>query len=156
MMSPAICTALNSNWTTKPRAARLSSFGSMSNRLWVNVIIWDSTQLPVTSRAIATAIILGTKDSVGSWIWVAAWNSEIRNPTSSAVSRMGAATLAAIIIVCAAMSVTSVSVMSLPRPCVGAHQGRCDQAPAVDHDEQQQFEGERDDRRGDHHHAHRH
>ena len=40
----------------------------------------ESTQLPVTSSAIATAIIFGTKDSVGSWIWVAAWNSEIRKP----------------------------------------------------------------------------
>ena len=54
----------------------------------------ESTQLPVTSSAIATAIIFGTNDSVGSWIWVAAWNSEIRKPTSSAVSRIGAATLA--------------------------------------------------------------
>ena len=31
----------------------------------------------MTSSAIETAIILGTKESVGSWIWVAAWNSEI-------------------------------------------------------------------------------
>ena len=58
---------------------------------------------------IATAIIFGTKDSVGSWIWVAAWNSEIRNPTRSAVSSTGAATFAPSSIVWAAIWVTSAS-----------------------------------------------
>ena len=65
----------------------------------------------MTSSAIATAIIFGTNDSVGSWIWVAAWNTEIRKPTSRAVSRIGAATFAATIIVWAAISVTSASLI---------------------------------------------
>ena len=76
----------------------------------------ESTQLPVTSSAIATAIIFGTKDSVGSWIWVAAWNSEIRNPTRSAVSSTGAATFAPSIIVWAAIWVTSASLMANHHP----------------------------------------
>ena len=86
--------------------------GSWSNSVWVKLTSSDSTQLPVTRSAIATAIIFGTKDSVGSWICVAAWNSEIRKPTSRAVSSTGAATFAATIIVCAAISVTSASLIS--------------------------------------------
>jgi hypothetical protein len=74
-----------------------------------------STQLPVTRSAIATAMIFGTKERVCSWICVAAWNSEIRKPTSRAVMRMGAATLAATIIVCAAICVTSASLTTTPR-----------------------------------------
>src|SRR3954471_8432063 len=134
---------------------RPSSAGSMSNSCWVKLTISESTQLPDTSSAIATAIIFGTKDSVCSWIWVAAWNSEIRKPTSSAVSRTGAATLAASIIVCSASSVTWVSVMALPRP-VRVDQCGGDQRPPVDDDEQQQLERQRHDRRRHHHHAHRH
>src|SRR3954468_16560471 len=127
----------------------------MSNSDWVKVTISLSTQLPVTSSAIATAIIFGTKERVCSWIWVAAWNSEIRNPTSSAVSRMGAETFAAMVIVWTASSVTSASLMALPRS-VGVDEGCRDQRPAVDDDEEQQLERQRDDRRRHHHHAHRH
>ena len=46
---------------------------------------------------------------LGSWIWVAAWNSEIRNPTRRAVRSTGAATFAPSIIVWAAIWVTSAS-----------------------------------------------
>src|SRR5215218_10012765 len=162
---------------------RSSSRGSESNRLWVKLTSSESTQLPVTSSAIATAIIFGTNDSVGSWIWVAAWNSEIRKPTSRAVSSTGAATFAATIMVWAAMSVTSASLivrlrtrsaprsLALPamlaRPSfsrrswlatsrVGTHEGCGDQRPAVDDDEEQQLERQRDDRRRHHHHPHGH
>src|SRR3954449_4046642 len=127
----------------------------MSKRLWVKLTSSESTQLPDTSSAIATAIIFGTNDSVCSWIWVAAWNSEIRKPTSSAVSRTGAATLAASIIVCSARSVTCASLMALPRS-VRMDQCGGDQRPPVDDDEEQQLERQRHDRRRHHHHAHRH
>src|SRR5688500_8210962 len=141
---------------------RSSSRGSESNRLWVKLTSSASTQLPVTSSAIATAIIFGTKDSVGSWIWVAAWKSEIRKPTSSAVISTGAATLAATIMVWAAICVTSASLTTTPRwrsssafaallyssmnsqarssrSPVGPDQRGGDQRPAVDHDEEQQL-----------------
>jgi hypothetical protein len=87
----------------------------MSNSWWVNDTSSDSTQLPVSSRAIDTAMIFGTNESVGSWIWVAAWNSEMRKPTSSAVSRIGAAIIAALVMVRTAIWVTSESVMTAPR-----------------------------------------
>src|SRR4051812_19243398 len=152
--SPARVTAGTERSTADQ--VRPSSVGSMWNSDWVKLTISESTQLPDTSSAIATAIILGTKDSVCSWIWVAAWNSEIRNPTSSAVSRMGAATLAASSIVCSARSVTWESVIAaLPRS-VRMDQCGGDQRPPVDDDEQQQLERQRHDRRRDHHHAHRH
>ena len=75
----------------------------MPNSWWVKATSWPSTQLPVTSRAMDTAIIFGTNESVCSWICVAAWNSEIRKPTRRAVSSTGAATFAASIIVSAAL-----------------------------------------------------
>src|SRR3954466_1424822 len=128
----------------------------MSNSDWVKVTISLSTQLPVTSSAIATAIIFGTKERVCSWIWVAAWNSEIRNPTSSAVSRMGADASPAIVMVWTASSVTSASLMAaLPRS-VGVDEGCRDQRPAVDDDEQLPVQRQRLDRRRHHHHPHRH
>ena len=76
----------------------------------------ESTQLPVTSSAIATAMTFGTKERVGSWICVAAWNSEMRKPTSSAVSSTGAATLAATSMVATAISVTSASLIRSSPP----------------------------------------
>src|SRR4051794_27031977 len=126
----------------------------MANSWWVNETSSARTQLPVISSAIATAITFGTNDSVGSWIWVAAWNNEIAKPTSSAVSSMGAATLAAVVIVVMAMWVTSASLIRASR--VGPDERRGDHRPAVDDHEQQQLERQRHDRRRDHHHAHRH
>src|SRR6476661_1053651 len=105
----------------------------------------------------ATPMSLGTKERVTSCTWVTACSSETPKPMPRATRSTGMESLAARIIAWRPMCTTSASVTVFPRPSVVAlHEGGRDQAPAVDHDEEQQLEGQRDQGRGQHHHAHRH
>src|SRR3954469_12693311 len=98
---------------------------------------------------------LGTNASVNSWICVADWNSETANPITSEVMSTGAASLPATSSASTAMWMTAVSFMALSR-VVALDEGRDDQAPTVDEDEEQQLEGQGDRHRRQHHHAERH
>src|SRR5690625_3473867 len=112
-------------------------------------------QLPATSRATATATALGTKVRVISWICVIDWKIEIVRPTRSAVTRTGAASLAATVRPWVATSSTTALSMSGPSG-VGRDERRGDEAPAVDEDEEQELERQGDHRGRQHHHAHAH
>src|SRR3954454_1799728 len=97
----------------------------------------------------AIAMALGTNESVASWIWVTDWKSEMPNPTASAVSRIGAHSLAARIMACRPISMTVWSFMRSPparrstRSRVARHERVHDESPAVDEHEQQQLERQR-------------
>ena len=80
----------------------------------MKVIRVCSIQLPQTSRAMPTPISFGTKARVNSWIWVIDWNSETTKPMTSEVTRMGAESFSATIMVRMASSMIAVSVMGAP------------------------------------------
>src|SRR3954447_22821931 len=96
----------------------------------------------------AMPIAFGTKLSVASWICVTDWNSETPKPMASAVSRIGAQSLAASSIACRPSSMTVWSFMRSPRSPVARDEGVHDQTPPVDQDEEQQLERQRDGDRG--------
>src|ERR1035438_936885 len=104
---------------------------------------------PATARTATAAMILGTNDSVASWICVAAWKMLTTRPTASTVSSSGAETI------------SSIQRLCWPRvkTCCGsiasAHEARGERAeeqvPAVGEHEQHQLEGQRDEHRRQHH-----
>src|SRR4051794_16328928 len=102
----------------------------------------------------------GTKVSVYSCTCVTDWRSDTATPIASETTRIGAASLAVIIIVWMAMSMTVESVMGAALLRGGSSEGRDqgsdDEGPPVDHDEQQQLERQGDEDGRQHHHAHGH
>src|SRR5262249_7960731 len=131
----------------------------MSNRPWVKPMICESIQCPVMTITSATPASFGTNVSVCSWICVADWIRPMNRPIASDTPRIGAASLVASRIDCTAMSMTDPSfTMGTPSRgrtrfdgCSGARsmveardQRADDERPAVDHDEQQQLERQRD------------
>src|SRR5690242_8054401 len=126
----------------------------MANRSRVKPTVSWSIQWPETSRTRATPMSLGTKLSVISCTCVTAWTRDTAKPIPSATSRIGNPSLALSSMACRPMWTTSESVMA--PSVVALDEGGGDHAPAADHDEQQQLEGQRDQRGRQHHHAHRH
>src|SRR4051794_17085194 len=109
------------------------------------------------------------KTSVCSWICVMAWKTDTIRPTTSPTPSTGSATLkASVSAAVERLTTTSWSISGssgairgggdLPEgPLVKAlHEGSGDEVPAVDQDEQQDLERERDEDGWQHHHAHRH
>src|SRR3954470_22281091 len=119
----------------------------------------------MTSTA-ASARTFGMKTMVCSWICVTAWKTETTRPTMRPTPSTGSATLkASVSAAVERLTTTSWSISgssgesACPRaegPLVKAlHEGSGDEVPAVDQDEEQDLEGERDEDGWQHHHAHR-
>jgi hypothetical protein len=78
---------------------------------------------PKISKEIKTAAILGTKASVGSWIWVVAWKILISKPTARPIPRIGAATIKIVDIASLAMLRTNSGVTVFPSPIQDSRYG---------------------------------
>src|SRR4029077_5253120 len=127
----------------------------MCHRSCTQAVKWWIIQGPPTTRTIPTPSSFGTKDRVISWIWLIVWSTATTSPTMRQTARMGPASLRVISIAPARMWTTVVSSIALPS--LHAHEQRAhEQPPAIDEDEQQQLEGQRDHDRRQHDHAERH
>src|SRR4051794_25857674 len=116
------------------------SSGTRSKSCWVKVMSWWSIQLPLTTITTAIPASFGTNVRVNSCTWVTDWSSETPTPMASDTMRIGAASLAVIIIAETAMSMTVESFMDAGLLLEGRDQGTDHEGPAIDHDEQQQLE----------------
>src|SRR3954468_19651968 len=118
----------------------------------------------MTSTA-ASARTFGMKTRVCSWICVTAWKTDTIRPTTSPTPSTGSATLkASVSAAVERLTTTSWSISGssgairgcgeLPEgPLVKAlHEGSGDEVPAVDEDEEQDLERERDEDGWQHHH----
>jgi hypothetical protein len=90
------------------------SLPRLPQRLTVKFISKRIIHPPKKSKEIKTAAILGTKASVGSWIWVVAWNILINRPTARPIPRIGAATINIVDIPSLAMLRTNSGVTVFP------------------------------------------
>src|ERR1035438_3362802 len=109
---------------------------------------------PATARTATAAMILGTNDSVASWICVAAWKMLTTRPTASTVSSSGAETISSIQRLCWPRVKTCCGSIASGHEA-GSERAE-EQVPAVGEHEQHQLEGQRDEHRRQHHHAERH
>src|SRR3954470_17599063 len=100
----------------------------------------------------ASAMTFGMKASVCSWIWVTAWKIDTTRPTIRPAASIGVATLKASVSALVARLTTTSWFMSVE----ALNERSGDEVPAVDQDEQQDLERERDEDGWQHHHAHRH
>src|SRR3990170_8353514 len=101
-----------------------------------------------------TAIILGTNESVISWIWVTACMMLMTRPTTIPTISTGAETMRITSMVSLPMLVTNSGVII---PLTEALYERADeQVPAVDQHEEHELKGHRYHHGREHHHAHRH
>src|SRR3954467_2637029 len=100
----------------------------------------------------ASAMTFGMKASVCSWIWVTAWKIETTRPTISPAASIGIATLKASVSALVARLTTTSWFMSVE----ALDEGSGHEVPAVDQDEEQDLERQRDEDGWQHHHAHRH
>src|SRR3569833_1409096 len=108
-------------------------------------------QLPSSASTSSTTISLGTKESVGSRICVAAWNRLMANAVNSPASNTGAA----ISITSQSASRATPTIKKLRLPSEAPDQRADQQVPAVHRDEQQQLQGQRHQLRRQHDHAER-
>src|SRR5512144_1443832 len=108
---------------------------------------------PVRTSTTAAASF-GTNVSVDSWIWVADCSTESARPTARVVTRIGPASLVAVSRAPATMWMTWSA--TSPPSAIAAEQRGHDEGPAVDEDEQQQLERQRDEGGRQHDHAERH
>src|SRR5436190_8987178 len=92
------------------------------------------------------------KASVCSWIWVTAWKIDTTRPTIRPAASIGMATLKASVSALVARLTTTSWFMSVE----ALHERSGDEVPAVDQDEEQDLERQRDEDGWQHHHAHRH
>src|SRR3954451_8644444 len=92
------------------------------------------------------------KASVCSWIWVTAWKIDTTRPTIRPAASIGVATLKASVSALVARLTTTSWFMSVE----ALHERSGDEVPAVDQDEEQDLERQRDEDGWQHHHAHRH
>src|SRR5208283_2238521 len=97
---------------------------------------------------------LGTKVSVCSWMEVTDWKMLMASPMSSAVNKMGAASVTASSIRLLSNSVANSGFIKSGGKTL--HDGADHQVPAVHQHEQKDFQGERNRHRRHHHHAHAH
>src|SRR3954462_7018152 len=100
----------------------------------------------------ASAITFGMKASVCSWIWVTAWKIDTTRPTISPAASIGVASLNPSVSALVARLTTTSWFMSVE----ALDEGSGDEVPAVDQDEEQDLERQRDEDGWQHHHAHRH
>src|SRR3972149_5731688 len=125
------------------------------NMLLVYLIIISIIQGASPSSTRKTTIILGTKVSVISCIWVTAWNTLMRRPTTIPAMRTGAETRRMTCMVSLPMNVTNSGVI-LFSLTEALHERADQKVPAVDQHEEHELEWHRDHDRREHHHAHRH
>src|SRR3954471_16765841 len=92
------------------------------------------------------------KASVCSWIWVTAWKIDTTRPTISPAASIGVASLNPSVSALVARMTTTSWFMSVE----ALHERSGDEVPAVDEDEEQDLERQRDEDGWQHHHAHRH
>src|SRR5512137_2850135 len=106
----------------------------------------------------ATApMIFGTKLSVASLIWVAAWKMLTTRPITSTVIRIGADTMSSRIMPCWPVAKTCWASMADRASGGEARSERAEQqVPAVGEYEQHQLERQRHQHRAQHHHAQAH
>src|SRR6201996_2478754 len=109
------------------------------------------------TRTAASESSFGMNESVISLICVAACSTPTRRPTASAVRRSGAAIISVTTSACWPMPMTVSGVIACaPSDRETTGESAEQQRPAVDEDEQHDFERQRDQHRRQHHHAHRH
>src|SRR3954466_6116905 len=94
----------------------------------------------------------GMKASVCSWIWVTAWKIETTRPTIRPAASIGVASLNPSVSALVARLTTTSWFMSVE----ALDEGSGHEVPAVDQDEEQDLERQRDEDGWQHHHAHRH
>src|SRR3954462_3121049 len=100
----------------------------------------------------ASAITFGMKASVCSWIWVTAWKIDTTRPTISPAASIGVASLNPSVSALVARLTTTSWFMSVE----ALDEGSGPEVPAVDQDEEQDLERQRDEDGWQHHHPHRH